>query len=176
MLHDFCGAGSCTDGRDPQGPLSLDALGNLFGTTNDGGQDCAFNGHFTCGVVYKLAPNGASSTYTVLYKFCSVGLCDDGGVPRGGVIVDSLGNLFGTTEFGGTGRGDETRRGGGTVFELSGGTEQVLYSFCTQTHCMDGEYPWGGLVLDGHGNLFGTTSFGGKKPPLAAGTVFRVKP
>lgn len=83
-------------------------------------------------------------------------------VPLGGLIQDSKGNLYGTTEAGGTGCGGA---GCGTVFELSnpGGkwTETVLYSFCSQSNCTDGAGPSGGVIQDAQGNLYGTTYGGG---------------
>jgi uncharacterized repeat protein (TIGR03803 family) len=75
-----------------------------------------------------------------------------------GLIMDTAGTLYGTTESGGA-------KNGGTVYKLvptsSGATETVLYSFCSQTSCADGLYPGSGLIMDGSGNLYGTTIGGG---------------
>src|ERR1017187_8224217 len=91
----------------------------------------------------------------------------DGLIPYGGLIFDAAGNLYGTTGYGGT-------NDLGTVFELTpaaGGTwtEQVLHSFGSGT---DGAYPYAGLIFDGAGNLYGTTSGGG----TAHGTLFELTP
>jgi uncharacterized repeat protein (TIGR03803 family) len=160
-------------GFGPQGNLVFDSAGNLYGTTIYGGRSGSNCGSLgSCGVVFELSPpsNGVGLwTETVLYSFCSQGNCSDGANPQSGVIFDSAGNLYGTTSGGGD-------RGFGTVFELSpssgGWTETVLYNFCSQTLCVDGEWPYGGLVSDAAGNLYGTTTAGG----VAAGTVFELVP
>lgn len=110
-----------------------------------------------------------AQTFTVLHKFRGA---PDGGFPNGGVIVDSKGNVYGTTSEGGTGICDG---GCGTVFRLSpSGRETILYSF-TGTNG-DGKYPQGGLVRDTSGNLYGTTYGGGTSGAACSGygcgTVF----
>lgn len=106
------------------------------------------------------AIQASAATLTSLYSFCSQENCADGAVPGGGLIMDGAGNLFGTTSFGG-------QYNHGTVFELSpdGSTwsYQVLHSFCAEDNCLDGDSPRSPLVLDGTGNLYGTTGAGGKK-------------
>jgi uncharacterized repeat protein (TIGR03803 family) len=167
VLHNFC-FNCSSDGKSTFGNLLLDAKGNLYGTTQDGGAK-------SDGVVFELTPNGSAWTETILYNFCSQGLpCVDGSQPHAGLIMDAAGNLYGTTSNGGS------AGGGGTVFELtpngSGWTETVLYSFCTVTPgCADGLNPQAGLVMDAAGNLYGTTSTGG---PLASayGLVFELSP
>jgi uncharacterized repeat protein (TIGR03803 family) len=101
----------------------------------------------------------------------------DGWSPEAGLIFDAAGNLYGTTEYGGTG-GNCGAYGCGTVFELtpngSGGwTETVLYSFCPQTGCTDGANPAAGLIFDAAGNLYGTTEYAGA---YNSGTVFELTP
>src|ERR1035441_2292976 len=95
--------------------MLFDNAGNLYGTASGGGS----NGY---GVAFKLTPDGATWTETVLYNFAGG---TDGANPQNGLIVDSAGNFYGTTQAGGA-------YGGGTVFELSpsggGWTEQVIYS------------------------------------------------
>jgi uncharacterized repeat protein (TIGR03803 family) len=163
-------------GENPQGNLVFDSGGNLYGTTVNGGisnSNCLPSA--SCGVVFKLSPptsNGDPWTETVLYDFCSQSNCTDGFNPESGVIFDSQGNLYGTAYQG----GDCSHCG--VVFELSppsGGvglwTETVLYNFCSQANCVDGKMPYGGLIFDSAGNLYGTTTMGG-----AAGTVFRLSP
>jgi uncharacterized repeat protein (TIGR03803 family) len=94
-------------------------------------------------------------------------------MPYGGLIEDEAGNLYGTTAYGGT-------YGEGTVFKLApGGTETVLFSFCSQGNCIDGANPLAGLLQDKAGNLFGTTSDGGGTDcddGFGCGTVFKLAP
>ena len=105
----------------------------------------------------------------MLYSFCSVGNCVDGAVPQAGLIFDAEGNLYGTTSKGGA-----YSYSNGTVFELNAaGQETVLYSFCPVVGCADGSEPYSGLVRDSMGNLYGTTSQGGKEN---VGTVFKIDP
>ena len=118
----------------------------------------------------------------MLYNFCTQGgtSCTDGEQPVAGLIEDTSGNLYGTTEYGGA-------NGGGTVVKLtpSGGgyTESVLYSFCAQggTSCTDGASPLASLIEDASGNLYGTTWHGGATVPsggstTTGGTVFELAP
>jgi len=87
--------------------------------------------------------------------------------------VDSSGNLLGTTDTGGGHNIDGSHLGGGTVFSLSGSSLKTLYAFCARANCLDGKYPVAGLVMDPSGNLFGTTSAGGK---YGVGTAFELTP
>jgi uncharacterized repeat protein (TIGR03803 family) len=98
-----------------------------------------------------------AQTFTVLYSFTGGA---DGGNPSEGLVLDSEGNLYGTTSSGGTGEcTQDALQGCGTVFKVTAqGTETVLHSFQGSP---DGEYPWGGLTLDNKGDLFGTTVNGG---------------
>ncbi len=138
-------------GAYPEGGLVRDKHGNLYGTTS------GYNGGYGNGAVFKVTSTG---TLTILYEFKggADGLC-----PYGNLVLDTEGNLFGTTYRGGT-------SGYGTVFEVtSGGTETVLYSF---TGGSDGSLPAAGLLRDASGNLYGTTTGGGG----GYGTVFKVTP
>lgn len=149
-LHDFTGF----DGAVPVPSLIRDVQGNLFGATIDGGAH-------GFGTVFKLARNG---TYTILYSFCSLQNCTDGEQPRAGLVRDPSGNLFGTTLQGGA-------NGQGTVFEITkSGHEIVLHSF-GNPGSGDGRWPFGGVVRDPAGNLYGTTDIGGT---YDRGTVFEV--
>jgi uncharacterized repeat protein (TIGR03803 family) len=147
--------------------LIRDSEGNLFGTTLFGG-DLTCNPPYGCGVVFKLDTDGRES---VLHSF-SGGM--DGKLPAAGLVRDSAGNLYGTT-------GDGEFTGSyGTVFKLtSDGHETVLYRFRGGA---DGGKPYGGLVLDMAGNLYGTTAYGGRNKCtspdgfVGCGTVFRVDP
>jgi uncharacterized repeat protein (TIGR03803 family) len=159
VLYRFCRLGG-THCLLPAPGLIMDTAGNLYGTTFTGGAD---NG----GTVFRLAPDG---TETVLYSFCRLGgrYCRDGRSPAGGLIMDTDGNLYGATYYGGGGLGHA-----GTVFKLApDGTETVLYRFCTVVDCRDGVRPSGGLIMDAAGNLYGTTANGG----IGAGTVFKLAP
>ena len=167
ILHTFCQGGSgCSDGAVPMGGLLMDATGSLYGMASEGGSNGA-------GVVFKLAPNSAHTAWaeTVLYSFCSQTNCTDGGGPEG-LIMDAAGNFYGTTAGGGIGSY-------GVVFQLTPNSagaawsETVLYSFCSLAHCVDGNNPNAGLVLDPSGAIYGTTAFGGTDD---VGTVFRIKP
>ena len=161
VLYNFCSQSGCTDGANPGGGLVMDAAGNLYGTTQYGGDPSCYPG-FGCGTAFKLAPDG---TETVLYNFCSQSGCTDGAEPVGGLVIDAAGTLYGTTSAGGA-------SGGGVVFKLApDGTETVLYNFCSQSGCADGAEPWAGLVTDTAGNLYGTTVGGGD---YGGGVVFMV--
>jgi len=166
------------DGAYPGSLLALDAAGNLYGTTQGGGNsfECEFRGG--CGVAFELSPQaGGKFTETVLYNFCSLAGCDDGTEPVSGPLIrDSQGNLYGTTYFGGTSR-NCNGAGCGVVYKLdSAGQETVLYSF---QHGTDGAYPRPGVVMDASDNLYGVTQNGGDSTcnsPNGCGTVFRLTP
>ncbi len=129
-------------------------------------------------VVTAAPRDGAAPSITeqVLYSFCSQSNCADGANPfaYGGLIMDTSGNLYGTTSVGGN------ATGGGTVFQLTpsdtGWSETVLYSFCSQTRCADGLYPYGDLIMDEAGNLYGTTWRGGSGTQLISGVAFELTP
>jgi uncharacterized repeat protein (TIGR03803 family) len=133
----------------PTGLLE-DAAGNLWGTTQQGGK---YNG----GLMYRLA----SGTWkeAVLHNFCNTSNCADGGAPIGRLFMDLSGDVFGTTAAGGS---NCSSGGCGVVFErTSGGTYQVIYNFCSAANCADGAEPFGGVIMNGSGNLVGTTFYGG---------------
>lgn len=124
-------------------------------------------------IMVGVASTGWAGTHKVLYSFAGG---NDGNGPSDGVVADKAGNLYGTTQNGGT-------MNYGTVFELSpssGGvwTEKILHSFCSQPpSCADGYGPTGGLILDPSGNLYGTTTFGGNEAcQPGCGTVFELSP
>jgi len=164
VLYSF--QGSTNDGAVPAGGVVFDAAGNLYGATDQGGGQCP---PAQCGTVFQLAPpskKGDPWTETVLHVFKG-NASGDGNTPVGSVIIDSSGNLYGTTGYGGSGNCVllGTKVGCGTVYELSppkqkGGawTEAVLYSFPTPKQ---GYLPNGDLVFDSAGNLYGATMFGG---------------
>jgi hypothetical protein len=186
VLYSFQGG---TDGATPAGGVVFDKQGNLYGATQQGGgSNCSPMA--ACGTVYQVAPpakQGDPWTETVLHVFQGKQY-NDGEFPSGGVIADALGNIYGTTAYGGT--GDcvlvGIKGGCGTVFELSppqtkGGkwTYAILYSFPT---AKQGYVPAGDLVFDGAGNLYGATIFGGGKGTTCdpfykyCGAVFELSP
>jgi len=163
VLYSFNNNGS--DGNYPYAGLVFDSAGNLYGTTYYGGTS-------NQGSIFKLSPNGGGGwTETVLHSFDFNFNETDGAYPTAGVIFDHAGNLYGTTDNGGT-------CNYGTAFEFSpagGGnwTETVLHSFCNGG--ADGYRPFAGLIIDHAGNLYGTTSVGGSGTS-AIGTVFEIAP
>jgi len=191
VLYIFKGNAS-NDGATPAGGLVIDSAGNLYGTTAYGGTgNCVLLGtKMGCGAVFELSPpmqKGGAWTETVLYSFPS---STQGYLPRGDLVFDSAGNLYGATQFGG-GKGnscDSFYQYCGEVFKLSppkqkGGAwaEKVLHSFAGGT---DGAEPNGGLVLDSTGALYGTTFYGGSEKGechggvggVGCGTVFALVP
>lgn len=186
-IYNFCASAGCTDGAQPHNAtLIADVQGRLFGTASGGGEG---NNN---GVVFMLTPNAAKTrwTYRRLYSFCKTQTgCEDGSQPIGGltyagavsgVPYDDVSPLYGTTLLGG-------KKHVGVVFSLKPGNtedadwvEKVLYFFCTAQNCADGKSPNGGIVVDGGGNLVGTTSQGGvTTDPCGAtgcGVAYRLTP
>jgi uncharacterized repeat protein (TIGR03803 family) len=148
VIHNFAGS----DGSGPLAGLVMDANQNLYGTTNYGGQH-------SYGVVFKANRNGEEA---VVHSFA--GGANDGAYPEDSLIIDTAGNLYGTTFNGGLANA-------GTVFKLSSkGVIHILYSFAGGN---DGANPIARLAIDKNGNLYGTTSAGGTS---GNGTVFAVSP
>jgi len=146
VLHNFAGG---NDGSGPYAGVTRDTAGNIYGTT-------VYGGPANAGVVYKLDPAGNE---TVLYNFTGGA---DGANPYAGVILDSEGNLYGTTYSGGP-------ASAGVVYELDpAGHETVLYSF---TGGDDGAHPYAGVIRDSGGNLYGTAADGGQS---GAGVVYKL--
>ena len=155
VIHAFSGS----DGLGPNGTLIRDGNGNLYGTTAGGGASQE-------GVAFELSPQGNGTwTETVLHSF---GGGQDGVVPHGAIALDSQGNLYGTTNGGGT-------NNQGTVYQLTpqgNGTwsETILHSFGAAG---DRGLPLGGVTLDSHGNIFGTSHGGGAN---SVGEVYQLVP
>ncbi|HTT83704.1 MAG TPA: choice-of-anchor tandem repeat GloVer-containing protein [Rhizomicrobium sp.] len=166
VLHSFSGG---TDGAYPLGGL-IAVDGTLYGTTESGGMEgtgCIKKG---CGTLFSFDPS--MGTETVLYAFRGG---TDGALPWS-ALIDVNGVLYGTTSLGGSDRSACC----GTVFsfDLSTGVERVLYSFCSQPNCADGEEPYAALI-DVNGKLYGTTDEGGGDTNLCSsgcGTVFSLDP
>jgi uncharacterized repeat protein (TIGR03803 family) len=160
VLYNFTGG---TDGVNPASSLASDGAGNFYGTTYSGGKG---NRGFGYGTVFEVSSDGSGGwNQTVLHNFCSAPGCADGSSPYfSGVIVDSAGNIYGTTELGGA-------YDYGVVFELTrkktGWKETVLHSF---SYDPDGQAPTNNLIMDAAGNIYGTTIAGGN----GRGTVFKL--
>ena len=171
-LYGFRGG---SDGNFPTGELIIDSSGNLYGTTVVGGGGACSQAQEGCGTVFELSPSPTGWTEQILYRFDGT----TGALPSGGLVLNSAGNLYGTTAQGGTGN---CTNGCGTVFELvrngNQWTHSVLYNFQgTDTH--DGSDPISTLTFDSLGNLYGTTLAGGDKGacrPDGCGTVFELTP
>ena len=160
-LYSFAGI----DGSDPFGTLVQATDGDFYGTTMAGGPGYSSQSSGS-GTVFKISTTGALST---LYNFCSQTNCVDGLSPEAGLVQASDGNFYGTTTAGGSylKAPCNANKGCGTVFKItSGGALTVLHSFKSS----DGRLPMGGLLQAKDGNLYGTTSQGGK----AGGTVFEI--
>jgi len=171
-----------TQGSNPTGPLAQGVDGNLYGTTETGGNSnsiCPAAGGTLgsgCGSIFKVTPSGQLTT---IYEFCSLANCSDGAVPLGSLLLAANGNFYGVTSVGGA--ADH-----GTVFEITPtGTLTTLYSFCAQTNCTDGANPPGTLIQGVNGNIYGTTNKGGAhqssacKPTatvVGCGTIFQITP
>jgi uncharacterized repeat protein (TIGR03803 family) len=169
VLYSFCSHSNCSDGVQPSGTLISDGAGNLYGMTG-------FGGGSNEGTVFKMTPTTDGNwTESVLYSFCSLEHCHDGAQPQGGLVFDGRGNLYGTTQQGGSKRA-------GVAFNLTPNsdrswTEGVLHDFCSRTNCSDGFAP-ANLRLDGAGILYGTTFYGGnaKYCGPGCGVVFKLAP
>jgi uncharacterized repeat protein (TIGR03803 family) len=163
VLYEFVGQHG--DGAIPESGVILDQAGNLYGTASVGGNHGEICGTGGCGTVYELSPHSESWSETILYTFDG-----DAVFPVGGLIFDSSGNLYGTTEGGSFGLW-------GSVFELSpasgGGWDyNWLYSF-QAPGTGDGFFPQAGVILGPSGTLYGTTADGGQEN---WGTVFQITP
>ena len=146
-----------TNGANPAESLIADANGNLYGTTGHGGAN-------NLGTVFEIA-NNPSHTVTTLATFNGT----NGSNPWCRLVVDSSGNLYGTTYKGGA-------NSDGTVFEIANDANHTLTTLAT-FNGPNGNEPYGGLLMDGSGNLFGTTSIGGDLTQFSgngAGTVFEI--
>jgi uncharacterized repeat protein (TIGR03803 family) len=178
VIYNFTGG---ADGSKIYAGVVADAQGNLYGTAAAGGVGPCFQG---CGVVFQLTPSqNGSWTETTLHTFTGGA---DGGTPYGGLLRDAQGNLYGTTNIGGNASGSLCLFNGidfcGVVFKLdSSNNETVLWNF---TGGQDGDAPvFGSLVMDEHGNLYGTTEYGGDLSAtnpfcfgLGCGVVFKLTP
>src|SRR5215831_19033263 len=156
-LYNFCSVtvlGSCADGNSPEGTLIQGTDNKLYGTTFGGG---TFNYY---GSLFSIT-TASTPVFTSLASFDGT----HGSAPVGGMFQAKDGNFYGTTQTGGT-------YGYGTVFQLTPlGVLTPIYNFCMLSGCTDGSIPEAGLIQGNDGNLYGTTSSGGK---YGFGTVFSI--
>jgi uncharacterized repeat protein (TIGR03803 family) len=157
VVHNFSGA---PDGQKPSGALARDSSGNVYGTTYYGGTCGEAPG---CGTVFKLTTTGTES---IVYSFPFE--TGDADYPASGVTIDTAGNLYGAANGGAYNKG--------SIFKIDTktGEESVLYSFGGSL--TDGQQPFGALILDTQGNLYGATQGGGACTSTPGGTIFKVDP
>jgi uncharacterized repeat protein (TIGR03803 family) len=153
LLYTFQGG---FDGANPSGGLVFDSAGNLYGTT-------IWGGAVNAGTVFELKPSKGGWTESIIHSF---GQGSDGSNPRGGLTLDSAGNLYGTAW-------DQGAYGGGAVYKLahskSGWNESIIYDFGVSSH--DGVLPVGRVIFNASGDIYGATQVGGS---AGLGTVFKL--
>jgi uncharacterized repeat protein (TIGR03803 family) len=162
-LYTFCAQPSCADGSEPNAGVTQAADGNFYGTT-------IFGGVHGAGTVFRITPKGS---FTSLYSFCSQPSCVDGSLPFGGLLQATDGNLYGTTQEGGS----SSSAYDGTAFKITlKGALTTLYNFCSRKGCADGDTPNAGVVQNTNGSLYGTTNEGGTSSAClgGCGTVFNI--
>ncbi len=171
VLYRFSGG---ADGGNPAGGVVFDQAGNLYGTTTIGGltNSSCIEG---CGVAFKLTPSPQGAwTQSVIHSF---GSGNDGQLPYSSLLIDSAGNLYGTTAYGGG--ATCLYQSCGTIYELTPSgqawTETILYNFANREQ---GSNPFGGLISDAAGNLYGTAAQGAnfRDCSYGCGTVFSLSP
>jgi len=170
VLHAFTGTGD--DGIYPgYENLAFDQAGNIYGTTSKGGNggNC---GPGACGTVFELIPSGGEWTESIIHNFSGT----DGDQPEAGVVLDAAGNVYGTTLYGGT--GTECNDNCGTVYQLMPSNGRWVESVLVNFDGAGGSYPYGGLIINQSGSLYGTTTSGG--PPgcqgFGCGVVYKLAP
>jgi uncharacterized repeat protein (TIGR03803 family) len=142
-------------GANVENAMISDASGNLYGVAGSGGT----GGPYAGGTLFRYSSSGE---YTVLHDFTSVFTA---GVPIGSPVLDPFGNIYGTTVYGGIGG----NYGNGTIFRLaSDGTFSLVHKF----DAINGALPFGRLVSDSQGNIFGTASQGGGS--TGGGVIFKL--
>ena len=151
-LQDICRTPIC-NAQNAVGRLVMDSAGNLYGALV-----LSAVGHHNGGAIYELSPETPPGTsvvrwkFKIIYDFCALNDCADGDGPNGSLIIDTAGNLYGTTSGGGL------NNDSGTVFELTPvagkpWAEKIVYSFCSRdSACTDGSSPSDGLAYTGQAN------------------------
>jgi uncharacterized repeat protein (TIGR03803 family) len=165
ILYRFKGGG---DGAHPEGGVIMDNAGNLYGVTQYGGNGCATPYGMGCGTLFEIFAR--SHKETLLHAFSGK---TDGAYPTAGLMLDGAGNLYGVTQYGGSGCITSYITGCGTVFEIASHNhaEVILHSFLAS----GGWAPDGGLIADSAGDLYGTTSSGScLDGGGGCGTVFEI--
>lgn len=172
VIHNFTGGSA---GAYPYAGLTIDGRGNLYGTTDQGGQGLCPPANNGCGIVFKMSHVGSGWVFNPIYKF---GGSPDGGGPYGPVVFGPNGSLYGTTVGGGS---TNCLSGCGIAYNLRPSPtacvtalcpwrETLLYSFQGGT---DAYYPTGEVAFDASGDMYGTTYVGGTGGP---GTVWKLTP
>jgi|HubBroStandDraft_6_1064221.scaffolds.fasta_scaffold68231_2 uncharacterized repeat protein (TIGR03803 family) len=168
-LYSFCARTNCSDGSFPQAALVQATDGDFYGTNVEGGN--AANCFGGCGTVFKITARG---NLTTLYTFCGRPECPDGFEPQG-LVEGADRNFYGVTI-------DGAAVDNGTAFKITpSGELTTLHSFCSQTNCADGAFPYVGLIQATDGNFYGMTGEGGNLMPCGGtsdgcGTVFEISP
>lgn len=176
VLYDFCpsGAGDCADGQTP-GEFGLTYAGLDQGLPYDGKSPlygaAKWAGVHNGGTAFRLLPRKKGQwKLETIYSFCAEANCLDGYVPHAGLTLDSAGNIYGITTYGGPANT-------GVLYQLlptnSGWKQTVLYSFCSEQQCTDGSYPAAPVIIDGARNLIGATAYGGAN---GDGTLYKLVP
>jgi uncharacterized repeat protein (TIGR03803 family) len=155
-LNTLWSFGSGSDGILPEGSLAFDQSGNLYGTLDSGGAQNA-------GAVFKLTPHHSGWSERIIHSFANM----KGSRPWAGVTVDAAGNVYGTTLYNGPGEG-----GSGTVFKLAPVAGKWKFSIIHDFNKGGGGGPFGGVILDLAGNLYGTTYGEGS----CSATVYKLAP
>ena len=176
-LHSFCAEANCTDGQSPEGPLAMDAAGNIYGTTFQGGKN-------TCGTIFELSPpaRGAHWRYKVLHSLCAGFTTKNGALPVSRLVIDVNGNLYGTTLNGG-------KEEAGVAFELSPNADRSKWTYnkiadlCIHGECvaMGGTLSYGltylgassGALYDGVSPLYGQNQIAGR---FMLGAIYELRP
>jgi uncharacterized repeat protein (TIGR03803 family) len=199
ILYSFCALPRCADGALPESTPVFDASGDLYGTANEtafelspesngwtfnvisddaGGSSLTIDGagnlYGAGGSVWKLV-RGSGWKVKELHIFCSWHDCDDGDKALAPPTFDAMGNLYGTTEFGGGNNAPECSIGCGVVYQLESLGDgkwkyRVLHRFAAFKN--DGLMPQAGVAADSKGNVYGTTLYSG----TSSGTVFKLSP
>lgn len=167
IVYSFCyQKPRCKGDGAPSFTPAVDAGGTLYGT--------AAGGPSFSGVVFKVTPAAKQWKQSLVHVFGPPG-SGDGNMGNGNsIVIDRFSALLGSTPYGGANTNDDLHLGGGAIYTL-GDSYKVLYSFCAQPACTDGQYPQGVLARDASGAIFGTTSSGGDKSVNSGGggVVFR---
>jgi uncharacterized repeat protein (TIGR03803 family) len=164
-LYGFCALAGCADGESANSLLQ-DANGDLIGTTYTGGPSGQ-------GVLFRFGLGAGNPGFSVLHGFCTADpQCSDGALPQNGPSLSPSGDVLGVTQHGGH-TGCWFDDSCGTIYRYDGTSFQVIYTFCAQSRCTDGAFPYAELVGDGTGAMFGMAELGGTHN---GGAVYELSP